>query len=416
MKICDVVQFYSPIGGGIRRYLDEKVRHFSGLAGLEHIAIVPSHRDAVSTRYHTRFYEVKSPPLIGSLGYRALLGRRRIISIIEQERPELIEVGDAYLSAWFCLEAARRSDIPIVGFYHSEFPRALGRTIGRFSNGRAERAASKWTNRYIRTLYNRMSATIVASRSMEMVLNTCGIQRIVRIQLGTDTNIFRPSNGADLVRDKVGVDKDAMLLVYVGRLAREKHIRALIHMMNYLGTEPGPSGRYHLMLVGDGELRGYVRKMAHERRDLTWHRYCDSPQLLAAYYTAADLLVHAGQYETFGITSLEAQACGTRVLGVRGGGMDETLEGENPLVMAASTHPRDLAEGVRRIRMLDNSQSPEERRHRIVSNFSISSTFDRLIRFYAHLLDRGPVDAFCEGSLMGDGDELYNPALRTEGP
>jgi hypothetical protein len=90
-------------------------------------------------------------------------------------------------------------------------------------------------------------------------------------------------------------------------------------MMDYLGNGYGEHGRYHLLLVGDRELGGYVRKMAQERSDLVWHQYCDSREFLSAFYTAA---------------------------------------------------------GVRRIEMLEKTQTPEQRRRRIVSHFSTNDTFD----------------------------------------
>jgi alpha-1,6-mannosyltransferase len=48
---------------------------------------------------------------------------------------------------------------------------------------------------------------------------------------------------------------------------------------------------------------------------------------LARLYRAADLLVHPGVQETFGLTSLESQACGTPVVGIRGSYMDRIIFG-----------------------------------------------------------------------------------------
>jgi alpha-1,6-mannosyltransferase len=43
---------------------------------------------------------------------------------------------------------------------------------------------------------------------------------------------------------------------------------------------------------------------------------------LARYYRAADLFVHPGVQETFGLVALESQACGTPVVGIRGSRLD----------------------------------------------------------------------------------------------
>ena len=58
--------------------------------------------------------------------------------------------------------------------------------------------------------------------------------------------------------------------------------------------------------------------MAH----VTWIQYCTDSAELARFYRAADLFVHPGVQETFGLVALESQACGTPVVGIRGSYMD----------------------------------------------------------------------------------------------
>ena len=411
MKICDVVQFYSPLGGGVKRYLSDKMRFFSQQNDVEHMAIVPSDRNAVTVHGVTRFYEIRSPKLIGSQSYRLLINRKKILSIIGQERPDLIEVGDPYRSAWIALEAASKHKIPIVAFYHSDFPRALGRTISRFCGYWIEQFLSHRIHRYVVDLYNRMSATVVASEHLHHVLTDCGIKRLVRIPLGTDISTFHPHPRAENLRKELGLSQDDTLLLFVGRLAREKNIRSLIGMMDILTTQSNEQGRYHLLVVGDGELRRYIEKQTTKRNHLTWFRYSESAEQLATCYTAADLFVHAGCWETFGITSLEAQACGTRVLCVHGGGLDETVQGEEPLIQAKSSSPEDLAEGIRRIQQLPSYPDSETRRHRIVESFSIHLTLERLLDLYKSLLREEPVEQFSIATLEEKKNELRHPAI-----
>lgn len=413
MKICDIVQFYSPLGGGVRRYLEDKVHYLGRQPEAEHVVIVPSHRDAVTKREKSTFYEIKSLPLIGSLSYRMLLNRQRILEIVSQERPDILEVGDPYRSAWIGLEASRQFDIPIVAFYHSDFPRALARTIHRFIGSALEAFLARRINAYILDLYNRMNATVVAGRRLEGVLKQCGINNVVRIPLGTDINVFYPNGVDGTLRKDLSLEDGQPLLLFVGRLAREKNIRSLVGMMEELERAPSHRGPCHLLLVGDGENRDYVEKVVAQRRDITWYRYCESPEQLAQYYSQADLFVHAGNHETFGITSLEAQACGTRVLAIRGGGLDDTVEDEEPLVMADSPKPEHLAQGVRMALQAGEADNPEARRQRIVQRFSIELTFTRLMFLYTHILQGKPVDDFSFLEAVGNENGLHHPAVLT---
>ncbi len=413
MKFCDLVQFYSPMSGGVRRYLEDKMRYFASMPDVEHFVVVPGSTHSQEIKHGSVIYSVKSLPLIGSMSYRMLLNRNRIHAIINNEKPDLIEVGDPYRSAWIAWEAAQQHQIPIVAFYHSDFPRALGRTIRRFAGKRVEHFLSSRIHNYIRDLYNRMDATVVASTRILRVLQECGIQRVVRIPLGTDVTKFQPSPKAGLVRKQLGLGEEDFLLLFVGRLAREKNIKNVIQTIKILNQDNQQKGRYHLLLVGDGEGRGYVEKMVQRRDDIQWFKFCTSTEWLCACYTAADLYVHAGIYETFGITSLEAQACGTRVLAVQQGGLDDSVAGESPLIMASSSQPHHLADAIQKIRHISGGATAEERRTRIVQYFSIQQTFNRLTALYQHLLSGQSADTFTYEGMKQNQHELYHPALFT---
>jgi alpha-1,6-mannosyltransferase len=156
---------------------------------------------------------------------------------------------------------------------------------------------------------------------------------------------------------------------------------------------PPDKGSFHLLLVGDGERRNQVAEAAKNRADVTWYPYVAEQNLLAELYSSADLFINPGTRETFGLVSVEAQACGTRVLGIRGGGMDETLEGEQPLVMAEEATAEALAGAIERLVDLEEDEEDRlKRRRRIEEKFSLKSTFDRLLTLYTHLKQGLPID------------------------
>jgi alpha-1,6-mannosyltransferase len=406
MKICDIVQFYSPLSGGVKRYIHEKMHHFSGESHLDHVIIIPSHRNAMRTRHQVRIYEVKSPPLIGSRVYRVLLAKNQILHIIHAEEPDLIEVADPYRSAWIAVEAARQRQIPIVAFYHSDYPRALCRTLRKYAGAPVELLFSRAIERYLVMLYNRMDATVVPAVQFKGTLAGIGIRRLVHIPLGVDASVFRLRQTRSKILRELKLGPEVMLLLYVGRLAREKNIHQLFAMMDHLSSA---EGQYHLVLVGDGDLREYVRLQTSKRPDATWLSYCRSQERLAELYSAADLFVHGGTGETFGLVSLEAQACGTRVLAVQGGGLEQTLEGEQPLIMAADANGRSLAAAVSFIRKLKEGEEHRiQRRQRVLAHFSWRKTFRELLSLYAFLCLNGSWRTYLdsEGVQTTDHDSI----------
>ncbi len=83
------------------------------------------------------------------------------------------------------------------------------------------------------------------------------------------------------------------------------------------------------MVVGDGTQRGALQALiANHRSQVTHLPYCADAVRLAKLYRAADLFVHPGIQETFGLVALEAQACGTPVIGISGSYMDRIIHND----------------------------------------------------------------------------------------
>lgn len=383
MKLLDIAQFYSPLSGGVKRYVHGKARFLAGFPDHRHAMIVPSDRFAVRSIARSRVHELRCPPLPGSRSYRMLLSRRDIETVVAREGPDLVEVDNPYRAAWIALDIGRRAGIPVVAYYHSDFPRAVG-SIHEESRGHpVRRRLGRCAEAYLRRLYGRMAATIVATERVAEVLRAIGIPRVATVPMGTDTEVFAPRDSRRDILRRHGIDPFARLLIYVGRLAREKNVLELIGMMNRLPIEL----RAHLLLVGDGELRRLIARAAAVRQDLTWVSYITDAGELAGYYAAADLLVHPGNSETFCLAAIEAQACGTRVVAVRDGGADHAVAGDTPPVLARSHRACDLAEAVAAALSLE--EGPRERlarRRRIVEEYSSDNAYGRLFRLYEQVL------------------------------
>ena len=89
MRICDLTQFYSPVSGGVKRYLHEKIDYIEKYRpGDEHVLIVPGGKTEVVSNAGSRIYTIHSPLLSRTSRYRALLNLRAVEQILERERPE----------------------------------------------------------------------------------------------------------------------------------------------------------------------------------------------------------------------------------------------------------------------------------------------------------------------------------------
>lgn len=406
MKICDIVQFYSPHSGGVKRYIKDKIKFFSNYSNIEHVVIVPAKQDHLTTNYNTKIYNIASPPLIGSESYRLLINKTKILDIIDREKPTLIEVGDPYYSAWIAVEAGETFGCPVIGFYHSDYPRAIVNTLRRYLKIFDFTFLEKPINEYLHELYSRMNIIIVPTRKFKKVLNDIGLKNVVHIPLGYDNKIFYPRNSRDKIYNELKITKDTILLIYIGRLAREKNIKQLFKMMGVL--KDYTEKKFHLLIVGAGELNRWVKRNITDFDNITWYHYCDDTERLAELYSAANLFIHAGHSETFGLVALESMACGTRVLGVKDGGLEEVLNIEKIKIFADSPDGEELAKRVIEIINLHEDENARIERSKLVEKYFLNTyTFQRLISLY-DLIIKNPNDVDTIISNMELSLNYYN--------
>ncbi len=323
MTICDLTQFYSPYSGGVRRYVAEKAAHLEA-AGYRHVLIVPGEKTERRVEGLRTIYTIESPLVSRTARYRVLLNLNLVEEALEREKPDLIESGDPYQVAWKAIASGRALGIPVVGFYHSHFPDAVLRSVAKYFGSISVMVAEEIGRRYVDSLYNRFERTLVPSAGLSELLRTWGLENVETLELGVDTGVFYPDvrRGA-AARKRLGWPTDRQVLLYVGRLNPDKNVRRLLESFTKLHKDQ--PGRFHLAVVGDGMLRGALHRLAEETEAVSWIRYCNSAEELADIYRAADLFVHPGVKETFGLVTLESQACGTPVVGIRGSYMDNII-------------------------------------------------------------------------------------------
>jgi alpha-1,6-mannosyltransferase len=387
VKICDLTQFYSPVSGGVRRYVEQKVAYVRhARPDCQHILVVPgetteSHGDQVS-----RVYTIASPLVSRTSRYRALLKLHLVEEVLEKERPDIIESGDPYQLAWKAVASGRGLDIPVVGFYHSHFPEAYIRSVAKYFGQLAIAIAQDASRRYVRTLYNSLERTFVPSPTLATLLRHWGVERVESIDLGVDADVFHP-NGAPsaLLRRELRIPEGRRLLLYVGRLASEKNVRTLFDAFGILHRKVPQ--KYHLLTIGDGALRPALVRLREETQCVTWLQYCREPAELASVYRTSDLFVHPGIQETFGLVTLESQACGTPVIGIRGSYMDRIIL-SNQRHWAAENTPYSLADAIEAKFGEDLRESGLQASIAAREHYSWKIVFQRLFSVYEEVISR----------------------------
>ncbi|MGH8046799.1 MAG: glycosyltransferase [Chthoniobacterales bacterium] len=385
MKFCDLTQFYSPVSGGVRRYIEQKVAWLRAESpDDEHILIVPGAKTERTGDRQSRVYTIESPLVSKTSRYRALLKLHLVEEVLEREQPDLIESGDPYQVAWKAIASGRALGIPAVGFYHSHFPEATIRSVSKFLGRLPTEIAQEISRRYISALYNKFECTLVPSPALAGLLQSWGVENIENTDLGVDVDIFTPKGRDEpSLRRELGIPAGRTLLLYVGRLAPEKNVKTLFAAFEELhASEPG---RFHLLAVGDGTRRADLERAREATGAVSWMPYCGDAHELARIYRAADIFVHPGILETFGLVTLEAQASGTPVVGIRGSYMDRIIF-SNQSHWARENTPAALAEAIAAATATDLRAAGLAASATVRERYSWRTIFARLFSIYRRVI------------------------------
>ncbi|HET7812689.1 MAG TPA: glycosyltransferase [Steroidobacteraceae bacterium] len=361
MHVVDATLFYSPTSGGVRRYLLAKHEWMRAHTSWRHSLVVPGESN---THVPGDVSTVEGRLVPGAFNYRLPLNPLRWSRAIDALEPDLIEVGDAFHPAWAASCVANRRGIPLIGFYHSNFPELAGRRLGR-----AVQRLIEW---YVRLTYERCEQVLAPSRYMCDYLHSLGVAHATHQPLGVDVDTFAPTAGARDLRAELGLSAGTRLLLFAGRFSAEKNIPVLLEAFRLLGDP------YHLVLVGGGE--------SGRSGNVTRLPYCRDNHTLAGYFRGADAFVHAGVHETFGLVLLESMACGRPVVAMRAGAVPELLD-EQAGVLAephldAARAAGNLAAAIAALYERDLRELGAAARRHVVGNFSWTRALQGLMARY----------------------------------
>ncbi len=175
---------------------------------------------------------------------------------------------------------------------------------------------------YTTAYCNRCDRVLVSVPSMTMLLSGYGVRARVDVipSVGIDPAEFaHPS--PEWVRAGFHIPQEAPLLLFVGRLAREKGVPLLLEAF------AGLPAHIWLLVAGDGPERGsleaYAQRLGVADR-VVFAGALDHRQVIDAL-SACDLFAFPSRTETLGLVVLEAMAAGRAVVAVRGGAIPDVV-------------------------------------------------------------------------------------------
>ncbi len=263
-----------------------------------------------------------------------------------------------------------------------------------------------------RTAYQNADGVVAVSEAMKedvQALYDVAPDRVRVIHNGIDPDEYRPRQDSATLR-RLGIDPEVPIILFVGRITRQKGILHLVRAVPYL-----ESGAQVVLCAGAPDTREIGEEMAalvqevkqEAATPVIWIPEMLPKEEVITLYSHAALFVCPSVYEPFGIINLEAMACETPVVASAVGGIPEiVVPGETGLLVpfeamgGGSAEPRDPEAFSRALAAAVNdlmgdaerrSAMGEAARARVLDQFSWRRIAELTLDFYRELLDR-PID------------------------
>ena len=244
--------------------------------------------------------------------------QKRMVRELLSWGPDVVHSNCEFSTFPAACHIAERAGAPLLHTYHTVYENythyfSPSQTWGK-----------KVVRQFTRWVACRTDGIIAPTEKTAALLRGYGVQCPLYV---VPTGIAMPQGGspaeARRLRESLGISEDQTVLLYLGRLAKEKNCAELLHGMARLRGAP-----VTLLLVGDGPDRKSLEKLSQQMNldGRVVFAGMVPPEQVGRYYQLGDLFVSASTSETQGLTYMEALRAGLPLLCRRDACLDGVVE------------------------------------------------------------------------------------------
>jgi phosphatidylinositol alpha 1,6-mannosyltransferase len=235
--------------------------------------------------------------------------------------PDIVHVATEFGVGLAGRMAAVSLDLPLVTSYHTSF--------SAYAEFYRLGALARLGWRYFRWFHSAARRTFTPTEAVKAEVEAHGFRNVGVWGRGVDGDRFDPSFRSLQWRRELGIADDAMVVLYVGRIAKEKGLEHALRAMQELAVD-APAVRF--VIVGDGPYEAEMRGAAPASVIFTG-RLSGTP--LSTAYASSDVFLFPSVTDTFGNVLLEAMASGLVVVSADAGNTRELIGTDRGVIVAA---------------------------------------------------------------------------------
>ena len=337
-----------------------------------------------------RIYRFFSLPCPGGKGPLAFPHLREILTILREEKIQIVHINLPTYLGWQVLRCARRLRIPVIMGFHVQVGNVVSSPSPLLFPLKV--IISRWFSYF----YQRGDFLVTPSHFAGRILEKLTRRPCEVVSNGVDLKEFNPekisSGKLSNFKRKYNL-KEEPLLLYVGRLSREKNVDYLLKIMEVMRKK---EWRARLLIVGEGELRRHLDKRIKKlemEREIVMTGYLRGEELLCAYLSA-DVFLLPSFNELQSIATIEAMAmkCALLIGRSEENAAQELVKERINGYLFGLEDPEEAAEKI--IRILSNEtlkRFMQEASLEIIQTHNIENSISELEKIYQRLLDRGGI-------------------------
>lgn len=310
---------------------------------------------------------------------------------------DLVHTHTPFSLGIFGWSQAKKRNLPLVHTFHTifeeyayyiwdHFPNIIKRKIIREKKARD---VAVWISK---TYCDLCDLIIAPSTKVKKLLENYGIEKPIEIlPNGLDSKDFKPLDKR-VARERRDLPLEGIILLFVGRLGKEKNITFLLKVIRWLKSNS--KYPYYFVIVGDNPDKGIKEGLKREAEKykiedrVIFTGYLDYPKVIECYYSS-DIFVFSSLTETQGMVVGEALFSGVPVIALEDLAIEDFIKnGENGFLIPNNTH--SLEEFGKKIILLTENKelynTMSQNAKKSAENLSSEKLNKKLLEIYEKLI------------------------------
>ena len=228
---------------------------------------------------------------------------------LDQYDLDIVHIHSPFALGKMGIQYAKRHKIPVVGNMHSQYKQDFVRAV-KFDT------MAQGLTKIILNVYNKCTECWTVNAEVARIYHEeYGFKYLPRVMCNaTEMEPLKdPLKARKLINKECNLDDDTFVFLFVGRLNNLKNIFFIVDVMNLI-KKNAPDFDFKMIYVGVGqdekELRSRIKKY-HLEDNVMLYGKVDDRDLLASFYSRANLFVFPSVYDTSSLVQIEAASQNT---------------------------------------------------------------------------------------------------------